>query len=93
MPRKKKEVAPLIGRPPADWVYKLLALELPGETIMSYEEISERFQVTLRSVHAFGAKLKIPGEYYKSSERGIRKRFKLSDFKEAARIYLKNRGL
>ena len=92
MGRKKKKCVAPVGRPPAPWFYELLKLDLPGDSFLDYYELSEKLGVTVKAVHGVCAKLGIPGEYYRTSTKGIRKRFYLRDLKRCVSAYLKFRG-
>ena len=92
MDRKKKKSSAPVGRPPAPWVYELLRLDLPGDRLLDYYELSEKLGVTLRAVHGLCTQLDIPGQFYRKNITGIRKGFYYADLKRHVILYLKSRG-
>ena len=78
-----------VGRPPAKWVYELANLDLPDDQFLDYHDLAEMFGITIRTVHGFCSKAKVEGDYYKTADRTIRKKFKVSQLKESSMIYVK----
>ena len=89
MPSKKEKSVPHIGRPPAPWLYEVLKLDLPDDSFLNYQELSERCKVNKNTLYAICKKMNVPEEYYKTPINFIGRRFRLSDLKSAIRAYLK----
>ncbi len=78
-----------MGRPAAKWVHQLAKLDGIKSEYLDYHDLSEMFDVTIRTVHGFCIKAGAKGEYYKHTSNVIRKRFSLYELKKAAQSYLK----
>ena len=82
------EIKP-VGRPPAEWIYKLAELKISPERSVDFPEISKLLKTSEKSVKHFCATHRVKGEYF-PARRSICLRFKTEDLKLAARRHLKN---
>jgi hypothetical protein len=83
MSRKK------VGRPAAKWVHQLANLDGLKQEYLDYYDLSQMFNVTIRSVHAFCTKACAKGEYFKNENKVVRKRFSVQELKTVAKAYIK----
>lgn len=75
-----------LGRPPAEWMFKVVELNLDDAWTDPYE-ISNRFSLNVNTVKSFFEKLKLKPKY--EVENGtVRARFRVSDFKRAAAAHV-----
>ncbi len=84
----KKKLQKKMGRPPAKWVHELAKLDRDDSDYLDYHDLSELFGLTLRTVHGFCTKAEVEGEYYKTENKAVRKRFTIKALKIAAHRYL-----
>lgn len=82
-----------MGRPPSKWVHKLANIQRDDEERLDYHDLSNLFGVTIRTVHGFCSKAEVVGEYYKTADKAVRKRFSVRELKKAAREYIERRTL
>ena len=81
----------VMGRPPAEWVHVLMKLDRPSDEYLDYHDLSNMFDLTIRSVHSFCTNAAVKGEYYQHESKKIRKRFKVSELKKSAKAYIASR--
>jgi len=73
-----------MGRPPAKWVYEFLKNRMDPNTLLTGKQIAEKYSLaSARSVTDFFTRNNIPGIHEKGSDRGIVKKFRVGDIKNA----------
>lgn len=92
--RLGKKTGRPMGRPPAEWVQKLAATELDRDLILETAEVAALFGVDRSLIYHFCKNRKIEGEYFiAEGSSQVRRRFRISQLREAAQIYLQERGV
>jgi Zn-dependent alcohol dehydrogenase len=71
----------VMGRPPAEWMYRLLKMKnKPGDTY-TFEELAEKLDSTAIAIRGFCTKHKIQGTYVLIGVRGVQKKISIEDLK------------
>jgi hypothetical protein len=79
----------VMGRPPADWVYKLAELNVDEDKLLDYEQIASMLNIKITAISRFCADQKVEGEFFVHTNSSVRKRFKVKNLIKAAQKFVK----
>ncbi len=80
----------VMGRPPADWVYRVLKLKNKPDEMYTFEELAEKLQTTSIAVQSFCSTRNIQGNYVLIEKRNIKKIISIKELKIAAKKTVDN---
>ena len=73
-----------MGRPPPEWMYRLIKMKVKVDDYYSFDEIAEKLSTTSTAIRTFCTTRKIPGKYELLGVRGVQKLVPLEAVKLAA---------
>jgi len=71
----------VMGRPPAEWMYRLLKMKNRPDDAYTFQELAEKLDSTAIAVRGFCTKHKIKGTYVLVGVRGVQKKISIEELK------------